>query len=391
MEHNATPQRACKQYHYASEHGTTVVKVLELLDANFGLYVWPSSLVLAEYIFQRLDMFTGTKDNPKVILELGSGTALPSLLLAKAPSHDSRFLITTDRSDVPEILHNVREAFKENGMSSLYPDDAESRIMVRGLNWGDFTLSNAQNLDGGLLQLISDITQIRPHKNSKIDIILGSDTFYNPPGTDEWIFARLDFEPLLATVSYIINRHNQDCVFLSTYQNRSSKRNIDHLLQKWDLEGRLIDWEDFGFDMSKFVVGGHDDDDDDDTSEYSLDIESEGADSFHQDDDEQWLRLAKQEVARDMEESLGLPSGGPKVSLVDYSSGSESDDGAATAREQRDMSDARVLDDQMNTSKDGSSHRMGSGGALSSVHLLWICKRGRGDGVVAWRSPAAGA
>ncbi|KAK5820976.1 hypothetical protein F5H01DRAFT_261076, partial [Linnemannia elongata] len=211
--------------------------------ADFGLYVWPSALVLAEYIFHSLNMFEGTTDNPKIILELGAGTALPSLLLAKATAPGSTVLITTDRPNASHILDNIQRAYQENHIT--WPMDQprqqqQHRIMVRSLGWGDFTLASPRNPDGGLLQLLMDVSpivQVKGGANSpgKIDLILGSDTFYNPP----------DFEPLLATVSFIINRHNPDCVFLTTYQNRSAKRNIDHLLEKWGLEGRIIEWEAF--------------------------------------------------------------------------------------------------------------------------------------------------
>ncbi|KAF9379677.1 Methyltransferase-like protein 23, partial [Mortierella sp. AD011] len=182
------PQRACRQFSYKSGQLDIPVKVLELLDPDFGLYVWPSALVLAEYIAHRLDMFNGSPDNPKVILELGAGTALPSLLLAKATRDN--FLIVTDRPDVPQILANVQEALKENGIQTLYPQDPNARVLVRGLGWGDFTFANEYDKVGGLQQLLKDISCMEQINNlsssssrsrGQIDLILGSDVFYNPP------------------------------------------------------------------------------------------------------------------------------------------------------------------------------------------------------------------
>ena len=43
-----------------------------------GLYIWPSSPVLAWYLWLHHSKFTG-----KRVLELGAGTALPGILLAK--------------------------------------------------------------------------------------------------------------------------------------------------------------------------------------------------------------------------------------------------------------------------------------------------------------------
>ncbi|KAG0208113.1 hypothetical protein BGX33_006466 [Mortierella sp. NVP41] len=323
-------------------------------------------------------MFTGSIDNPKILLELGAGTALPSLLLAKATTPGSTVLITTDRPCAPHIIDNIHRAYKENNISWTSDNHQQQhhRIMVRSLGWGDFTLANPRNPDGGLLQLLKDVTgieQVREDGSStpgKIDLILGSDTFYNPP----------DFEPLLATVSFIINRHNPDCVFLTTYQNRSAKRNIDHLLEKWGLEGRIIEWEAFDFDMNKFVTGGENEDDeedgeDDGEEEGSLSDVSVGNNRDSEEEEDRWLRLAREEIGRAMNgPEPGVPAKKPSLALVDYSSGSDSEDN----EDERIEGDGESIGDSVDDNGD-YGHRMGDGGSLSSVYLLWICRRGRGD------------
>ncbi|KAG0292227.1 Methyltransferase-like protein 23 [Linnemannia gamsii] len=386
-------RQACKKYHYVSNQRDVTVRVLELLDADFGLYVWPSALVLAEYIFHRLDLFTGTTDDPKIILELGAGTALPSLLLAKATTPGSTVLITTDRPNAPHILDNIQRAYQENHISwsmGLHQPQGH-RIMVQPLGWGDFTLTSPLNPDGGLLQLLKDVSRIDQSKEGirnpgKIDLILGSDTFYNPP----------DFEPLLATVSFIINRHNPECVFLTTYQNRSSKRNIDHLLEKWNLEARVIEWEAFDFDMCKFVSGGNmakgaggdmsaEEDEDESLMSISEDAseEQEQDDEVHvseaedEDEEDRWLRLAKEEIGHAMSTSEGVSTKKPSfLGLVEYSSGSDSEE-----EDEDDGANEESIVETVSEDEGGQdySHKMGDGGSLSSVHFLWICKRGRGD------------
>ncbi|KAF9906111.1 hypothetical protein EC991_000979 [Linnemannia zychae] len=369
-------RQACKQYRYVSEQRIVTVKVLELLDADFGLYVWPSALVLAEYIFHRLDMFTGSVDNPKVILELGAGTALPSLLIAKATPPGSTVLITTDRPYAPHIIDNIHRAYKENDISwttDQHPEKQQHhRIVVRPLGWGDFTMASPHNPDGGLLQLLNDVSGIEQVKErnsrslGRIDLILGSDTFYNPP----------DFEPLLATVSFIINRHNPDCVFLTTYQNRSAKRNISHLLEKWGLEGRVIEWEAFGFDMNKFVTGSNTDGTEGESFEQEQELNDEVQESEGEEEQERrWLKLAKEEVERAMSvPEAGLPRM-PGLALVDYSSGSDFEDGDATDID--DEGTSAAAGDSAGVSDHGHgqgdyNHKMGDGGSLSSVHFLWI-------------------
>lgn len=180
----------------------------------------------------------------------------------------------------------------------------------------------------------------------------------------------LDFELLLATVSFIINRHNPDCVFLTTYQNRSAKRNIDHLLEKWGLEGRVIEWEAFDFDMSKFVSRG------DAKGDGDIGIEEkEGQES--EDEEDRWLRLAKEEVSR----AMSTPEAGSTkkpglLALVNYSSGSDSEEDD----EDECATEESVVDSVSESeNEEDDTHKMGDGGSLSSVHFLWICKRGRGD------------
>ncbi|CAO3597251.1 unnamed protein product [Absidia cylindrospora] len=90
----------------------------------------------------------------------------------------------------------------------------------------------------------------------KLDYILGSDTFYDPA----------DFEKLLMTVAYVIHRHNSKCKFFTAYQERSSKRSIQFLLDKWSLQCRLISRDSFEFDEWQFVGDGNDDDDHNDDS-----------------------------------------------------------------------------------------------------------------------------
>ncbi|KAF9927805.1 hypothetical protein FBU30_002850 [Linnemannia zychae] len=255
--------------------------------------------------------------------------------------------------------------------------------MVRSLGWGDFTLSNPNNPDGGLLQLIKDVAAIKQTKNNnssiapgKIDLVIGSDTFYNPP----------DFESLLSTVSFIINRHNTDCIFLTTYQNRSAKRNIDHLLEKWGLEGRVIERETFNFDHNKFVVNNNASDDnmdikksENETLMNMLEKEYESKKGTN------WQsRIGKSKIESTKTLSPVEVSKNPSIALVDYSSGSDSEE----SEEETEVSiriENRLIPEPIEESAEISnndlscSYKIGDGGSLSSVHLLLICKRGRGD------------
>jgi hypothetical protein len=63
----------------------------------------------------------------------------------------------------------------------------------------------------------------------------------------------IEFENLLVLVSYIIHNHNPNCKFFTTYQERSPKRSIQYLLDRWDLQCRQISIESFDFDELKYI------------------------------------------------------------------------------------------------------------------------------------------
>lgn len=60
-------------YYYCT--ATTLWKVL---SEDFGLFTWPSAIVLACLVWSRREEFRGAS-----VVEIGAGTALPGLLAAK--------------------------------------------------------------------------------------------------------------------------------------------------------------------------------------------------------------------------------------------------------------------------------------------------------------------
>ncbi|RIA88952.1 putative methyltransferase-domain-containing protein [Glomus cerebriforme] len=228
------------------EEKSVIIK--ELLDPSYGCYVWPSAFVLAEYIWHERHLF---KD--KTILELGSGTSLPGFLCALLS--DDTHVILTDRSDFPQILENIREAAKLNNLLT------RNNIWIRGLMWGDFSDSEHYlQLEGGggLFQLLNDIEQ----SDRRIDWILGSDTFYNPK----------DFEDIIVTVAFILTHHFPNAKFITSYQERSSKRSIQYLLDKWKLKCNQISLASFNFNHDKYINLNDKDDDDEDMESTGNDV-----------------------------------------------------------------------------------------------------------------------
>jgi len=165
------------------------VTIPEQLAASYGLYIWPSSPVLAWYIWLNQDLFAG-----KRVLELGSGTALPGLLAAKLPGTK---VILTDCLSLSHCLENCREGIRLNQL--------EQTVNVQPLTWGTFTRQT--------LRL----------RNS-VDFVLGSDLFFDPDV----------FEPLLVTISWLL-KNNPGAQFVCTVQERSADWCIETLLLKWGL------------------------------------------------------------------------------------------------------------------------------------------------------------
>ncbi|CAG8449156.1 6254_t:CDS:2 [Ambispora gerdemannii] len=185
-----------RSFRFEDEDEEKTVIIKEILDPSYGCYLWPSSSVLAEYIWRKKDLF-----RDKTILELGAGTSLPGFLCALLSPNNH--VILTDRSDVPQILENIKQAAELNGIEAAYEnnnDNLEKRVWIRGLKWGEFD-------ERGLFCLLDDLEKLGRH----VDWILGSDTFYDPK----------DFEDLISTVAYILTFHAPPhAKFLTSYQER---------------------------------------------------------------------------------------------------------------------------------------------------------------------------
>ncbi|XP_062875006.1 methyltransferase-like protein 23 isoform X2 [Trichomycterus rosablanca] len=151
------------------------------------MYVWPAAVVLAQYVWTAQE----TLQN-KSILELGAGASLPGIVAAKCGAH----VILSDSAELPQCLKNSKRSCELNHL----PD-----VPVLPLTWGEIS---------------PELTALLP-----VDIILGSDVFYEPE----------DFEDVLVTVSFLLRR-NPSGQFWTTYQERSTDWSIEALLHKWNLQ-----------------------------------------------------------------------------------------------------------------------------------------------------------
>jgi len=167
------------------------ILIPELLVAEYSFYTWPSSHVLASFLWDHRDSL-----RHKRILEIGSGTSLPGILAAKCGAR----VTLSDCSTLPKTLNHIKHCCNLNDLS------IGTDINVVGLTWG---------------LLCDDIFQ-----KGTLDLIIGSDCFCDPSV----------FEQVLVTVSFLLERNPNNCRFIFSYQERSSDWCLENLLKKWNLK-----------------------------------------------------------------------------------------------------------------------------------------------------------
>ncbi|KAL1141677.1 hypothetical protein V6Z11_A11G045900 [Gossypium hirsutum] len=126
-----------------SEKTAFSISIVENMKEDYGLFVWPCSIVLAEYVWQHKLRFSGNN-----VVELGAGTCLPGLVAAKVGSN----VTLTDDANRLEVLENMRGVCELNNL----------KCEVLGLTWGVWDAS---------------IFSLHPK------IILGADVLYDAQGS----------------------------------------------------------------------------------------------------------------------------------------------------------------------------------------------------------------
>lgn len=86
-----------------------VIRVPEHSAEEYGMYVWPSAVVLAGFLGQHPDCVHG-----KVVLELGAGVGLVGLVAARL---GARKVTITDRPDLPHVRENEELACELNSVT----------------------------------------------------------------------------------------------------------------------------------------------------------------------------------------------------------------------------------------------------------------------------------
>uniref|UniRef100_UPI00398F42F7 histone-arginine methyltransferase METTL23-like isoform X1 n=2 Tax=Pristiophorus japonicus TaxID=55135 RepID=UPI00398F42F7 len=205
----ARPPSSAKRFVFVAEPPSVgperlEVSVPEVLDPQYGMYIWPSAVVLAQYTW-----FYRSSVRGKTILEIGAGASLPGIVAAKCGAK----VILSDDAELQNCLDNCRRSCQINNLED---------VPVIGLTWG--------KISPDLLLL------------PQIDVILGSDVFYEPE----------DFEDILTTIFYLMQK-NPHALFWTTYQERCADWSIEALLYKWNLKCVHIQLETFNADEEQLA------------------------------------------------------------------------------------------------------------------------------------------
>ncbi|CAL5188192.1 unnamed protein product [Lathyrus oleraceus] len=182
---NTAKMSTISQHNFSDDSETICISIVENMREDYGLYVWPCSVILGEYVWQQKQRFSEAN-----VVELGAGTCLPGLVAAKVGAS----VTLTDDSSRLEVLDNMRRVCDLNKLE----------CNVLGLTWGVWD---------------SSIFDLRP------TIILGADVLYDSNA----------FDDLFATVTFLL-RNSPGSTFITSYHNRSGHHLIEFLMRKWGLK-----------------------------------------------------------------------------------------------------------------------------------------------------------
>ncbi|XP_061605867.1 methyltransferase-like protein 23 isoform X5 [Phyllopteryx taeniolatus] len=153
-----------QEHRVTSKSGAKKMSNVHVLDAQYGMYVWPSAVVLAQYIWSRR---ADVKD--KTVLELGAGVSLPGVLASRCGAK----VILSDAADSPACLENCRRSCEANGLCD---------VLTLPLTWGE--------ISPRLLRL------------PRLHLILASDVFYEPRGSGKVVLPLHHLPLVCLTIPY---------------------------------------------------------------------------------------------------------------------------------------------------------------------------------------------
>eukprot|EP01031_Cornospumella_fuschlensis_P028441 gene28441-34335_t len=182
--------KVVKTFTIASPASQIFPVICEILDDKAGsTFTWAAAEVLSAYLLSSAEL------RGKRVLELGAGTGLPSVVCGLCGASS---VTITDRKDERELYGVVQESISLNNLSEV--------CRVVEMDW-----------DSPL------------EKSEMVDIVLGSDVFYNPE----------DFVKVFRIVNYFMEI-NASCLFITSYHQRNSNRTIKYLLEQFKMTAEVV-------------------------------------------------------------------------------------------------------------------------------------------------------
>ncbi len=162
---------------------------LSSLSANKASFIWPAAFSLSKYLSRNSNLVID-----KVVLELGCGIGLPSIVAAKL------------------------------GAKEVFLTDADVSFAIKSLRLNSVTNASCVTLFWGVISSALN-------KFIDVDIILAADCFYESH----------QFEPLVKTVAFIVHQNQgKDVKFVFSQPLRDNLKNIRCLLNEYNLKGELL-------------------------------------------------------------------------------------------------------------------------------------------------------
>lgn len=180
------------------------VSIPEWNSTELGSFLWPSALLLADYVQRQWR----ASIEGKTVLELGAGRCLNGIHCVKL---GAKAVVLTDADAA--VLRDAEQIVRLNGLASSSSSSSSSApspsVTVLPLDWGEFC---------------PPIRALR----GRVDVLIGADVFYDGR----------DFESVFATVSFF------GVPLLTAYQNRGEGlRRFRLLARKWRMTMEKLEWE----------------------------------------------------------------------------------------------------------------------------------------------------
>mmetsp|Transcript_1396 Transcript_1396/g.2942 ORF Transcript_1396/g.2942 Transcript_1396/m.2942 type:complete len:373 (-) Transcript_1396:448-1566(-) len=186
---------------------TIVTFVTDTNSTGHGNKVWHSSIATCRYLLNTLSLFSMTKDDDSCrSLELGAGTAVPSLFLAAMqkqnhaqPKSSSPATICISDAKQYRNIHQILLSVGMQTTNSNSDNNTAVRFKVHPHNWGEFdkTIPGRKAADNA-----------KSNKNG-YDLVIVSDCIYNP----EY------HEALLESLAHTLNLGGRAVVSFSLHGN----------------------------------------------------------------------------------------------------------------------------------------------------------------------------